>query len=56
MVNDYQPYWAVAAHLLSHLRRVDEAKAAYARAIELSVNPAERHFLEQQRAALVPSS
>ncbi|HEX9449671.1 MAG TPA: DUF6596 domain-containing protein [Dongiaceae bacterium] len=55
LVVRYQPYWAVAAHLLARLQRPDEARSAYCRAIELSRDPAQRAFLAA-RAALLPRS
>ena len=48
-VLSYQPYWALAAHLLKRLRRCDEAAAAYSRAIGLCEDAAMREFLAQQR-------
>jgi len=48
---DYQPYHAAHADLLARAGDRDGAVAAYDRAIELSSNPAERHFLRQQRVA-----
>jgi RNA polymerase sigma-70 factor, ECF subfamily len=47
---DYQPYHAARADLLTRAGRHDAAVEAYTRAIELTANPAERRFLEQQRA------
>jgi RNA polymerase sigma-70 factor (ECF subfamily) len=47
----YQPYWAVRAHLLQHLSRIDEAAAAFDRAIELATDPAVRSFLQRSRNA-----
>jgi RNA polymerase sigma-70 factor (ECF subfamily) len=44
-VATYQPYWALRAHLLAGLRRVDEAQEAYARAIGLCADDAMRRFL-----------
>lgn len=44
-VAGYQPYWALAAHLLERLQRRDEARAARARAIGLCEDPAMRAFL-----------
>jgi len=41
----YQPYWALAAHLLARLGRQDEARVAYGRAIGLCEDPAMRAFL-----------
>jgi RNA polymerase sigma-70 factor (ECF subfamily) len=46
-VRSYQPYWALAAHLLRRLDRA-EAAAAYARAIALCEDPAMRAFLAGQ--------
>jgi predicted RNA polymerase sigma factor len=47
-VKDYQPYWALAAHLLTRMRRLDEGAEAYSRAIGLCEDPATREFLKQQ--------
>lgn len=47
-VKNYQPYWAVAAHLLMRMKRLDEASAAYSRAIGLCEDPAMREFLRRQ--------
>jgi predicted RNA polymerase sigma factor len=44
----YQPYWAVAAHLLERLGRQDEARRAFDRAIELCDDAAVRAFLERR--------
>ncbi len=41
----YQPYWALAAHLLTRLGRFEEARDAYSRAIGLCQDPAMRAFL-----------
>src|SRR5262249_10466087 len=49
----YQPYWALAAHLLKRLQRPAEAAAAYERAIGLCEDLAMREFLLEQ-AALLP--
>jgi RNA polymerase sigma-70 factor (ECF subfamily) len=46
---DYQPYHAARADLLARSGRHDESTAAYDRAIELTTNPTERRFLEEQR-------
>ena len=48
-VSDYQPYWAVRAHLLQKLRKTAEASEAYDRAIGLAEDPAVRKFLLQKR-------
>jgi RNA polymerase sigma-70 factor, ECF subfamily len=47
---NYQPYHAARADLLTRAGRRDEAAAAYDRAIELATNPVGRDFLAQQRA------
>jgi RNA polymerase sigma-70 factor (ECF subfamily) len=54
-VMSYQPYWALAAHLLERLQRSPEAGAAYSRAIGLCEDPAMRDFLAQ-RAMRVQSA
>jgi RNA polymerase sigma-70 factor (ECF subfamily) len=56
-LDDYQPYHAVRADLLTRAERIQEAITAYDRAIELTSNPAERDFLNRQRqyAATNPS-
>jgi RNA polymerase sigma-70 factor (ECF subfamily) len=51
-LDGYQPYHAVRADLLARAGRYDEAAAAYERAIEITTNSVERHFLIRQRAAL----
>jgi RNA polymerase sigma-70 factor (ECF subfamily) len=45
----YQPYWAVRAHLLQRLGKTREAADAYDRAIGLAEDPAVREFLLQKR-------
>jgi RNA polymerase sigma-70 factor (ECF subfamily) len=50
-LEDYQPYHATRADLLARTGQPRAARAAYDRAIELSANPTERRFLEQQRQA-----
>jgi RNA polymerase sigma-70 factor (ECF subfamily) len=54
---DYQPYHAARADLLTRAQHIDEAIAAYDRAIELTTNSTEREFLSRQRkhAATTPS-
>ena len=49
-VASYQPYWALACHLLWRMGRTDEARIASDRAIGLCEDPAVRAFL-QRRAA-----
>jgi predicted RNA polymerase sigma factor len=44
----YQPYWALAAHLLGRLGRKAEAETAYTRAIGLCEESAMRQFLRKQ--------
>ena len=50
-LEDYQPYHATRADLLARAGRRGQAVAAYDRAIELTANLTERHFLERQRKA-----
>ncbi len=47
-ISSYQPYWALAAHLLKRMQRLEEAAAAYSRAIGLCEDSAAREFLTQQ--------
>jgi RNA polymerase sigma-70 factor (ECF subfamily) len=47
----YQPFHAARADLLARAGQLDAAVTAYDGAIELTTNPAERRFLEAQRAA-----
>ena len=53
-VSAYQPYWALAAHLLGKRQRPREAAEAYSRAIGLSEDPAMRDFLARKSAELGP--
>ncbi|MEL7486330.1 MAG: DUF6596 domain-containing protein [Pseudomonadota bacterium] len=46
----YQPYWAARARALNDLGAIDEADAAYERAISLATVPATRRFLIAARA------
>jgi RNA polymerase sigma-70 factor (ECF subfamily) len=48
-VAGYQPYWALAAHLLTQMQRNDEARAARERAIGLCEDGAMREFLMRPR-------
>jgi RNA polymerase sigma-70 factor (ECF subfamily) len=48
-VSNYQPYWAVRAHLLQRLGITSEAAHAFDRAIGLAEDPAVRQFLLQRR-------
>lgn len=49
-VKSYQPYWALAAHLLRRMQRLEEARAAYDRAIGLCEDSAMRQFLTKKAA------
>lgn len=51
-VAEHQPYWAVAAHLFRGMERLDEAEAAYPRAIGLCTDPAMRAYLIDQARRL----
>ncbi len=51
VVASYQPYHATRADLLARAGRSTAAIEAYDRALALTTNPAERTFLEAQRAA-----
>jgi RNA polymerase sigma-70 factor (ECF subfamily) len=55
-VSNYQPYWAVRAHLLQRLGKTHEASDVYDRAIGLAEDPAVREFLLQKRASSSNSS
>jgi predicted RNA polymerase sigma factor len=48
-VCNYQPYWAVRAHLLQRLGKTPEAVDAFDLAIGLAEDPAVRQFLLQKR-------
>jgi RNA polymerase sigma-70 factor (ECF subfamily) len=48
----YQPFHVVRAELLARLGRDAEARAAYARALELTTNAVEREHLIRRRSAL----
>jgi len=52
----YQPYWAARAGLLERAGDSVAADEAYARAIELEVDPAVRRFLQARRAELSAGS
>ncbi|MEM9450293.1 MAG: DUF6596 domain-containing protein [Cyanobacteria bacterium P01_E01_bin.6] len=51
-VKNYQPYWALKAHLLKHLGCKSEAQQAYSRAIGLTEGLAIREFLLHQSSLL----
>jgi predicted RNA polymerase sigma factor len=42
VVKTYQPYWALASHLLQRMGRADEASSAYSRVIGLCEDAAMR--------------
>ncbi len=44
-IQSYQPYWALAAHLLKRMQKTENAAAAYSRAIGLCEEEAVREFL-----------
>lgn len=48
----YQPYWALAAHLLERMRKLDAAATAYERAIGLCEDAAMRDFLATRLASI----
>ncbi|MDQ6703266.1 MAG: RNA polymerase subunit sigma-70 [Pseudomonadota bacterium] len=50
-IKTYQPYWALAAHLLRRIARGDEAATAYSRAIGLCEDEAAREFLARKAGA-----
>jgi RNA polymerase sigma-70 factor (ECF subfamily) len=51
-VASYQPYWALAAHLLKRMGQMTQSADAYHRAIGLSEDPALRAFLTAQMPAM----
>ncbi len=51
-VNEYQPYWAARADLLTKTGEYDAARHAYEIAIGLERDPAVRRFLQQRQSAL----
>lgn len=51
-LNEYQPYWAARAELLSLAGKLSEADKAYQLAIGLETDQAVRQFLKRKRAAL----
>ena len=48
----FQPYWAARAHLLREAGHRDAARAAYAKAISLTTDPASRSYLRAMLAEL----
>ncbi len=55
-VKDYQPYWALRAHLLADDGRIGDARQAYRHAAGLASEPAVRNFLLEREARLVDPS
>ena len=53
-VLNYQPYWAVRAHLLARLGEIEAAREAYSQAIGLCEDRAVRDFLMRSRDRLTP--
>ena len=53
-VLNYQPYWAVRAHLLARLGKTEAAREAYSQAIGLCEDRAVRDFLIRSRDRLTP--
>jgi predicted RNA polymerase sigma factor len=51
-VKNYQPYWALKAHLLKQLGRNSEARQAYSHAVGLTEDAAIREFLLHQSIPL----
>lgn len=51
-LNQYQPFWAARAELLSRIGACNKAREAYDIAIGLERDPAVRSFLQQRLAAL----
>lgn len=51
----YQPWWATRAHVLAQLGEVEDARAAFDRAIGLSDDPAARIYLASRKARLLQS-
>ena len=51
-LDDYQYTHSTRAELLRRLGRLDEARAAYERALELAQSDRERHFLERRLSEL----
>jgi RNA polymerase sigma-70 factor (ECF subfamily) len=47
-LNEYQPYWAARAELLAHAGNAEESRAAYMRAIGLTIDPTVRQFLSNR--------
>ncbi|HHL43919.1 MAG TPA: RNA polymerase sigma factor [Hellea balneolensis] len=52
-LNSYQPYYAARADMLRRAGKIDKARIAFDKAIELSNSKAERTYLRQQLSTLV---
>lgn len=52
-ISNYQPYWAVRAHLLQRIGKKDEAVENFDRAIGLTEDPAVRGFLLERRGWVI---
>jgi predicted RNA polymerase sigma factor len=52
-VNDYQPYWALAANLYQRVQKMEEATLAYGKAIGLCKVPAVREYLIRQQQNVI---
>ena len=48
----YQPYWAAQADLLRRAGRIEDAAAAYRKAIDFTGNDSERRFLQRRLDSL----
>ncbi len=48
----YQSYWATRAELLARVRAIDDARAAFQKAIGLERDPSVRRFLQRRLASL----
>ena len=54
-ITSYQPYGALAAHLLKRMHRLHEAAAAFSQAIGLCDDAAMREFLARPASSIVDS-
>ena len=53
LVGNYQPYWAVRAHLLQRDGKIGDALPAFDMAIALAESPAVKRYLAEKRAGMV---
>ncbi len=51
-LDQYQPYWAARAELLAQAGNTDQSRAAYTRAIGLTIDPSVRQFLTSRAEGL----